>query len=121
MSGQLRSEELAVENIVGGLPPVQKSLRGLGGRGVVRVLGLRGHVPHCLGPEDGGGVETDMLLFPIIKGHLRVINLNGVMACQCTFPQETIILMNICFSNYRIILQSLLVVYTIKLTKFEIL
>ena len=86
LSGQLWGEELAVENIVRSLATVQQPLRRLGGRWV-----LMTHIScHSLRSEDGGRVETDMLLFPIIKGHLWVINLNGIISCQSSFPREAI-------------------------------
>ena len=68
LSGQLRSEELAVENVIRSLPTVQQPLGRLGGRGRRRPLGLRlRDVGHGLGPQDGGGVETDVLLLPLVQ------------------------------------------------------
>ena len=68
LSGNLGSEELAVQNVIRSLPPVQQPLRRLGGRGGRRPLGLRlRDVGHGLGPQDGGGVETDVFLLPLIQ------------------------------------------------------
>ena len=80
LSGNLRSEELAVENVIRSLPTVQQPLRRLGGRGGGRPLGLRlRDVGHGLRPQDGGGVETDVFLLSLIQRHFRVINLNEIL------------------------------------------
>ena len=76
MSGQLRREQLAVEDIVRGLAPVQQPLRALGGRG-----GGVSHAPRLQVAQRGRaeqrrGVETDVLLLPVIQRYLGVINLN---------------------------------------------
>ena len=76
MSGQLRREELAVEDIVRGLAAVQQPLRALGGRG-----GGVSHAPRLQVAQRGRaeqrrGVEADMLLLAVIERYLGIINLN---------------------------------------------
>ena len=87
LSGNLRSEELAVENIIRSLPTVQQPLRRLGGGARGRSLGLRlRDVRHRLGPQDGGGVKADVLLLPLIQRHLRVVNLNEILFKLSSHP-----------------------------------
>ena len=84
LSCKLGGKKFAIQYVIWCLPAIEQPLGRLGWSRrllLMMILSLR-HVSNSLRPENGRGVKADVLLLPIIKRDLGIINLKMQRDCN---------------------------------------